>query len=284
MSWVPSGRTCEWEDLRYFVDEYNKRHNSAYVREKRLDVEDNSSKQPEVLCRDSNGTSMVIERKTLPWPIDDLKTLRALDRITTRVRELATPLIGRSRYEIGLSPPKLFGDKELESYAQQISASAVTLAANLPAGRRIELKVQLPCYIERLPDDFDDIRGISFLEIDGESGHDLCNPVHTPAEFDLKVSNLLADTVSKFKRYSQSKRVLVFRAMSGNVYGDLDAAWWQKYLATHPLNPVIEQIWMSLFDSECGWFFARVTPPEDANAITDVLITIPPWLEGRRTS
>ena len=61
----PSSTKCEWRDLSHFVKKYNSENSESFDRTRCLDVEDRSSKQPEVLCKNESGETLVIERKSL---------------------------------------------------------------------------------------------------------------------------------------------------------------------------------------------------------------------------
>ena len=66
----PPQEKCEWANLIGFVQKYNDTYGKSYVRTACPDVEDNNSKQPEVLLEAEGEIPIVIERKTIVWPRD----------------------------------------------------------------------------------------------------------------------------------------------------------------------------------------------------------------------
>lgn len=67
---MPWNNKCEWQELKYFVTEFNKVNGTHYTLSECLDVSNRDSKQPEVLLECTNLPPVVIERKSVVWPPD----------------------------------------------------------------------------------------------------------------------------------------------------------------------------------------------------------------------
>ena len=63
------GGECEWTVIRGFVAAYNKANGTAYDRAECLDVAYRNSPQPEVRLVCAGESDMVVERKSVVWPV-----------------------------------------------------------------------------------------------------------------------------------------------------------------------------------------------------------------------
>ena len=71
-SCFPPQEKCEWFHLREFVDRYSRSVGKAYTLTACLDVEGRSDKEPELLLNAPEETPIVIERKSVVWPREEI--------------------------------------------------------------------------------------------------------------------------------------------------------------------------------------------------------------------
>jgi len=77
---------CEWSFLATFVSQFNRERGAGYTRSCCLDVRFRNSPQPEVLLVDvRNGSSLVIERKSVVWPRGYVAEHKAWHRKAERI-------------------------------------------------------------------------------------------------------------------------------------------------------------------------------------------------------
>jgi len=59
MACLPNSSECEWSEIKYFVEYYNKNKNRTFEHKCCLDIENRNSSEPEVLCIDSKEQCLV---------------------------------------------------------------------------------------------------------------------------------------------------------------------------------------------------------------------------------
>ena len=118
----PRGK-CEWAHLIGFVREYNEMHKKAYIRAACLDVEEHSSKEPEVLLEAPGDISIVIERKAVVWPRDYFSNHANMHDFLKLFNAVMDDRFEDSLYQLTITPDSLQGKtkKQIKDDAERLA-------------------------------------------------------------------------------------------------------------------------------------------------------------------
>ena len=118
----PRGK-CEWAHLIGFVREYNEMYKKAYVRAACLDVEEHSSKEPEVLLEAPGDIPIVIERKAVVWPRDYFSNHANMHDFLKLFNAVMDDRFKDPLYQLTITPDSLRGKtkKQIKDDAERLA-------------------------------------------------------------------------------------------------------------------------------------------------------------------
>lgn len=260
MTCLPRAGKCEWEDLKHFVAHLNKERMATFQHSCCLDIS-GSEKQPEVLCKDEFGHSLVIERKGIFWPPDYVQR----HKIEHNFWELLIQMLNgedtrRAPYSLRVSSPGIVNDQELKRIALELSVILKPILGTIQPGEGVRFKQPIPVELwrefpgERDPDDPETGLGIHSQEPEYA---ELLDPAAIPTEFTETLRKHFDSAREKFLRYANSKRILLLNFVSIQLHMQLDQPWWIKYFESRPQQG-IDEIWATFEYGKGDWGFERL--------------------------
>jgi hypothetical protein len=262
MSCLPSSSKCEWRDLKHFVDHLNCVENADFTRTACLDL-CSTSKQPEVLCTALSGAKMVIERKSIVWPINYAAKHHAEHRFFEMLNKKLSPLLDAKKpYEFRLSPLSAVSDRLLENHVEVIASLVKTNLNKLNSGGTVTSQLPIAFDIrEQTPGerDGDDPQSgicISMQEVDVKLA-DGDGKIYK--EFRELLSRLLASASEKFANCEQSRRIVLLQPISVGLF---------ESIRSHECRPLgkisipgcIQEIWLAFEYAPAHWEYTQIHP------------------------
>lgn len=149
---MPSNNKCEWEELKYFVSEFNKVNSTHYTLSKCLDVSNRSSKQPEVLLECTDLPSVVIERKSVVWPPDFLSDHSKLHLLGDILHSRLSAIFDDGLYQLQLNESafRVIKKKQIIKFADKIIKSILSQETYVKAENVIRYRTPFPWVFRRL--------------------------------------------------------------------------------------------------------------------------------------
>lgn len=273
MTCLPSASKCEWADLQYFVKHYNEQYSTCFDLSDCLDLQHESA-QPEVMCKDANSNQiMVIERKSIIWPLDYVERHKAehifwksiLANLKQDTRDAPYLL------HIDETPPTV-NHRELKKIAGDLAQRIKLSIHSLDAGSGIQFTgIVNGLFSKEHPDsrDWDEPETGLKIESDEPVVEGLKNPTCTPNEFSDTIAKHFKSCVKKFSTYTSAKRILLFDCVSNQIYSDCDQSWWREFLDIHPAPDAIDEIWSSHNYYENNWAFEKLHHNASASETKD---------------
>ncbi len=112
---------CEWRvAISAFVDHYNILHETSYYRERCPDVEDRNTKQPEVLLKAVGQPDMVIERKSVIWPKDFMRTHQRFHQLGDILAERCGKRFANNPHVVEFSEASLSGTMNIKNVFNEL--------------------------------------------------------------------------------------------------------------------------------------------------------------------
>lgn len=240
---------CEWfEGLAEFVSHYNRKVSTHYERTECLDIVrigGSTAKQPEVLLTDStDGKRMVIERKSVQWPLDYILRHNNehifAETFTETIRAETAGRFKDAYYELWVSARQMgtFDTKKVRDIAKQIGSriggsdsSELPLKGAQPVGWTFGLATD---------DEDGDRKGIAVIHSDSISLEDFGDEsakIGTAAE----MQNQLEAASLKFADYSDATRLVLLDFFGTELFEDDIVALMPSI--SIPLN--IDEVWMT---------------------------------------
>lgn len=264
MGCLPESGGCEKRFVQPFVDYLNAVEGTAFRHTACLDVEIRDTPQPEALYTDEvNQRQMVIERKSLVWPLDYASRHRNDHHLVDRLCERLPSWAANGPYTISL-PSLLKVDRQgIEALSHEICAA---IDRKGPLGGRRDAVVGLGAFEwsfrhrSALDDDDAPMDRILFLwDILPEHG---LPPWPCPADLALEFGRVLAGAARKFENYG-SHRCVVLLEPQGAV-AHTPAEWWTS-LVSDPIALQVSELWLAEQDfadpdGEPYWSFERLLP------------------------
>jgi hypothetical protein len=229
---------------------------------------DSSSAQPEALYLDSiTNLRMVIERKSLSWPLD-YAYRHSNDHFAFEVFSNALRGITfGDLYEIRF--PLLIKGKREELRTFALAAAEVVRAkwTQLEPGSGLKERVSADRWwgFRRVPDwekeESAPVKGLRVTWV-GRSmfEHEYLDPSNPPEELQAKVGAIYSACVAKFTTYPDATRILVLDPLGDLRHEPTD--WWRELWLTCPPPREIGQIWSGVFDyiddDSQDWSFERL--------------------------
>lgn len=275
MGCLPNSGRCERQRTEPFVQYLNDIESASYRHEACLDLVIRNRPQPEVLyVAPSTSQRMVIERKTLVWPLDYAERHKAdhilADYLMDELRELTT----NSPYGLTLRSGVSIDRQELRELAREIVSQVKTQIADLCPGDVIG-SVPDPAWefyldVSGERSDFSPPKGLIIRWPKNPSGA-LNNPDRLPTHLESEIIKCFQSCVRKFAEYANDRRVLLLDQYGEMKY--LGVWWWERVLARISPPEEIEEIWLAIYDWitdwEEEWIFQKLYPPaEDDSSAT----------------
>jgi hypothetical protein len=267
MNCLPESGGCERPFTDAFVAHLNKVERSHFTHRVCLDVTERMTAQPEALYRDDHTSrSLVIERKSLPWPLDFVYRHKndhvAADTIQKSLEGLpATELYG-------LELPMLISgrQKDVEAFAESAGAAirrnwSAIESGRLFKGRHGEMWWRFGRVSDDARQDDDPASGIKTNWTGpGLTLEDFLDPEHPPEELVAKLLKIYANCTAKFSSYGEARRILVIDPLEDLRYKDNE--FWALLFKTFPPPAAINEIWSGFYelanDSDSEWTFERL--------------------------
>lgn len=247
---LPRKSKCEWSILRQFIAHYNTTFGSDFHLVKCLDVQDSTTKQPEVLLKDGRGTMMVVERKSI-MPNDYGKYHKLGHTFTDEFSKLCSTLgfdVLNDVYVLWVSVHDLPTDVyAVRDVAAKIAETVISSKDQITKSRAIVHKVPIPWRFGRLPEcernEDTPQSGVGVFVYESEpDGFDLDAYDDARHEIQAQLERQLKSAEAKFVRYDDSIRVVVLE-----FYGDLGLIldeYVYKIIADTQIPAPIDQVWI----------------------------------------
>lgn len=267
MSCMPTSGGCERHRTDPFVNHLNETEGSRYSHEACLDRLHRDSPQPEALYVDpGSGSELVIERKTVVWPLDYAARHRT-DHFIADVlsRELRDVAEGRP-LSIYLDPAALMPRDELSVFAHEIAHSVTLDMGAILSGRTIGSRQsgrRWSCFLdpeERSASDEPE----SGLIVRWIQRDEHVSPDALPAGLVEQLRRLFQSTVGKFRNYSGARGILLLDPYGAIRYSG--GWWWSRAFGAVRVPGEVAEVWLATYDwvadFEEGWIFERLYPCE----------------------
>lgn len=271
MGCMPEPGGCERHRTDPFVNHLNAVSGSRFLHRACLDRLHRESPQPEALYSDGvDGADLVIERKTVVWPLDYAARHRndhfIAEGLSKGLREVAE---GRP-LSIHLAPAPRMPRTELSEFVREITGSVIANVNAVLAGRTISScrdGRRWSCLLD--PDEREacDEPETGLIVRWTQPDH-LVSPDRLPEDLAAHIRELFEGTVEKFRSYPEARGILLL-----DPYGAIRYTsdwWWSRAFQTVPVPSEITEVWLAAYDwltdHEQGWIFERVHPPEQKGA------------------
>ena len=146
MGCLPNSGRCERQRTEPFVQHLNAIENTSYRHEACLDLVIRNRPQPEVLyIEPSTAQRMVIERKTLVWPIDYAERHQAFHFLANLILDELGELTADAPYGLTLQSGVSIDRQELREVTQEIVTQVTAHIADLrPGDVIVSIQSELP--------------------------------------------------------------------------------------------------------------------------------------------
>ncbi len=269
MSCLPQSGGCERPFTDAFAMHLNHEEGAGYVHRACLDIADRRNPQPEALYVDpSRNAQLVVERKSLSWPIDFAQR-HSNDHFVGDVFKEKTKDIPMEDDLYCLRLPMLMEgtQKELRPFAERIAERVRSHWSKVSAGLVLkgQFSDRLWWRFGKVPewdrDEETPRTGLGFYyEGPATAWLDSFDPTNPPSELVTALTKIYAGCAKKFAAYPEARRVLIL-----DLYEDLrnyDQAWWSEVLSISIPPALIGEVWSGVFDwTERGvleWTFERI--------------------------
>lgn len=263
MGCLPESGGCERHRTDPFVAHLNAIEGSRFIHQACLDRLHRNSPQPEALYSDSNcDRDLVIERKTVAWPVDYAARHRNDHFIAETLSENLSELAECYPLSIDLENALRMSHAELSAFAREISNSVRSdinsvltggVTGSSKAGRSWR------CFLD--PEDRADSGAPSTgLIVRWTVADEWVSPDRLPQGLVNQIQRLFRTTVEKFRNYPRARGILLLDPHGAIRFtGDW---WWARAFETVPVPPKIAEVWLATYDwvtdFEQGWIFERL--------------------------
>lgn len=253
MSCIPQSGGCERPFTDAFVEHLNQTGGSRYVHRACLDRIDSQNPQPEALYVDSEQKiDLVIERKSISWPIDFPRRHQNSHFAADRFFEELGAFPINDLYELRL--PTLIEGKqsELRAFAWKTARTVRSQWSHVEAGETLTGAVddKWPWAFGKVPDfergDDDPSTGLKHTFVGGSSIFNYLDPTKLPEQLASALLDIYSKCVKKFASYPHAKRLLSLDPHADLRYKGAD--WWQGVFSVLPPPADIDEIWSGVLD------------------------------------
>lgn len=214
---------------------------------------------PELRCVDERtGKAILVERKTLSWPLDYIVQHESWHRFCEDVGLQLRPVLGTQPSMLSIQEPALIGRASREALAREL-VGAITESDIPRDGTWVTgqspfpwaLRFQSP--MER--EDFEPQEGLAIKTI-AVPDHSIDDPRSAPADLREAVSKLLASAAIKFSSAGEDGAILLIQLLPASLGMQLTESWWAETLSGSTVPTEVDEVWIAEnYDND--WEFTR---------------------------
>lgn len=266
MACFPQSGGCEHRRILPFIAHVNELEESDYQLESCLDIEQRNSPQPEAIYRDSTGRGMVVERKSVVWPLNYAELHNADHYLANVLAETLRPIVGDAPAMVEVRSGISVDRPSLVQFGEALAAEVQRHIEELKKGLELTFG---PCRFRFQSDSERDEwepskgLGITFLP---RHYNDLDDPSVLPARLIEYLRKMTLSAKRKFADYGDCRQVLLIECF-GEIQWKLDH-WWSIVLRSMATELGGIEVWLGLEDSfedgSNGFFFWKVYPMQIA--------------------
>lgn len=238
MSCLPETGGCERFKTDPFVNYLNAEEETSYQYEQCLDRSDRNNSQPETLYRDrNNAQTLVIERKTVVWPIDCVERHKIEHDVSELIQSKLNGKFLDDYYQlqlpsIGPLKPK---KRERELFATKIVEEVLRKAQPAqPVCRDSSLMGYGFTRLDPSEVEPDQGRGITICWSGPPIEH--IDPNNLPEKLDKQISCIFDACRKKFQPYMNARRILIVEPQGNLCF--IGPEWWS--VVFHAKMPPIQ--------------------------------------------
>jgi hypothetical protein len=222
---------CEWKILGSFVEIFNKNIGRNYKLDKCLDLANRNEKQPEVLLKCSGFIDVTIERKSVVYPVDYVRTENNFHRFG----EELTKMVGAS--------PRISGGVlhiKKESLAKNIDAKQ--------AAKEIHKAIEAGCRKGRYPfvwylNPYEEIGIQQGIVIEANCSEEI-DLINIREGFKESSKQALNNAGLKFKNYASTYRIVLLQFIGEGSYS-LDSQDLEDDTKTNIVKGIYDEVWVA---------------------------------------
>jgi hypothetical protein len=267
MGCLPRSGGCEHKRLLPFIRYLNDAEATDYALDVCLDVHVRNSPQPEALYVNSSGGRLVIERKTVVWPLDYAEGHSADHFLVDALTQRLSPLVGDRPCTLDVPARISLSRTILTSFAEDVAGAIASHQQELEEG--MELRSVHPARPFRFRfqsanerDEWEPVSGLCISFQSRPSG-ELIDPGRLPDPMLHQINKIFSSVARKFLSYGADRRVLLIDAHGEARWCTND--WWSEVFKRYPPSSGSMEIWLSPDDAAEGWegtLFWRVFPSQ----------------------
>lgn len=262
---LPESGGCERHRTDPFVNHLNSLERVQFAHEACLDVLHRGSPQPEALYRDRRtGDAIVLERKSLVWPLDYAARHRNYHTVAEALSEQFRDFARELPISIHISLADRIPRGELTVLPGRIAQAVIAAGDSLRLGQgtgAAEAHVKWWCH----PDPDERIASqepSTGLIVRWEEPDVIIPSYPLPSPLVGEIQRHMDAVAQKFSSYPSARGILLLDPHGAIRY--TDKSWWSRAFQSTPVPPEIAEVWLSsmdwVTDTERGWSFERVHP------------------------
>lgn len=245
MACFPESGGCEHGRLVPFIAHLSEAENTQWKHSVCLDIEDRNEPQPEVLYENTSGLRLVVEKKSVMWPLDYAKGHAADHYLADKVQEKLGPILGTKPAMLTVPSGACLNRKDIDQFATELSYSVKhhfeALEGEKELNRRdgrIPFVFRFQHPRERDYDDPPEGLGISFTI---KRTYALFDSSNIPTSLIEHIQKHVRSAVKKFATYSEDRRILLLQTFAEIQWRDDD--WWSAAIQAAGVIEAME-IWV----------------------------------------
>lgn len=267
MGCLPNSQECDRQIIAPFVHYLNELEGTAYAFKSCPDKTIRNRPQPETLYIDpANTKRLVIERKTLIWPLDYAERHVADHYLMNAIKVELEALTKDAPYALELRIGTAIDREELKHFAGLIVNAVKPLIGKIKPGEGVtsrDLHWPFRFWLEGEDErDFSDPpKGLGITLLHNPST-ELDNPDQLPTGLVSEINKRYHECEGKFAEYELDRKILIFEP-----HGDLkywDDSWWERASARVQPPKSISEVWLAIHDYvtelDKGWMFTKLYP------------------------
>ena len=234
------------------MDDYNSTYEKAYTRSACLDVERRNTKEPELLLESPEDTPIVLEHKTVVWPLDYFSNHRNQHDLHGRIVSLLKDDFNKAAYLLSVNEASLNGRRKRDIYelADQIANAISTHQDSAMSSLGVHGQKPIPWHFSQVsPEDWDqdipDI-GIGLRVARIPEATDLYEYTQrikmAKIGFASQFERSVQSAAKKFARYPNYLRLLLVQFFGE---GNIEEEDILQIVRSTKLTGVIDQVWLA---------------------------------------
>ncbi len=266
MACLPETGRCERERTDAFVRHLNRVELCSFEHALCLDQIYRNAPQPEAMYVEQvSGGRLVIERKTIAWPLDYIVRHQNDHLVASVLIERVGPLATDAPYAFVLQPAIQGHPGELAAFGRRIAENAAHHFSRVRSGRAIgsaQPGRQWKLFRENPRNRAIDGEPDTGLVIRWYPEETLDVAKAPPEELLSEIHRHFASCELKFREYLLDRCVLIL-----DPHGELrhlPVVWWHEVLQLRTPSRAISEVWTGLYDwvsdRDQGWLFKKIYP------------------------